>query len=35
MVCIAEWYVLGLEPVFTREEGDEDRPAILPMVRPG
>jgi transposase len=29
MVCIAEWYVLGLEPVFSKEEGDG--PAILPF----
>jgi hypothetical protein len=33
-VCIAEWYQLGLEPVFAeREEGDA--PAVLPMARPG
>jgi transposase len=33
-VCIAEWYALGIEPVFSRELGVE-APAVLPMVRPG
>jgi hypothetical protein len=35
-VCIAEWYALGIEPVFTAERpGDDEGPATLPMVRPG
>jgi hypothetical protein len=33
-VCIAEWYQLGLEPVFAEPEEGDGR-AVLPMARPG
>jgi hypothetical protein len=33
-VCIAEWYALGIEPVFGSKP-DGEAPAVLPMVRPG
>lgn len=35
--CIAEWYILGIEPVFALQaaEQPEEGPCILPMRRPG
>lgn len=33
-VCIAEWYTLGIEPIFSTSEPEEE-PAVLAFVRPG